>query len=142
MLGDHDVLKHIIQVLGDWRARASLFDLEDLVATASQGETRSQIVHRSNMNRVDRAFYTIWMQCDKTYPLRKAPNGEDVQGSGFSPHLASGSFRAQRGLNYVASRLETSNLRVVPYIFLLNTLLTTRTLICLGIALACFVVRA
>jgi hypothetical protein len=66
VLGNHDSLKHTIQVLSEWRGRASLFDLRGFVDTASQGETSSQIVHRSDMSKTDRAFYTAWLHCDKS----------------------------------------------------------------------------
>jgi hypothetical protein len=35
VLGNHDSLKHTIQVLSEWRGRASLFDLRGFVDTAS-----------------------------------------------------------------------------------------------------------
>jgi hypothetical protein len=66
VLGNHDSLKHTIQVLSEWRGRASLFDLQGFVDTASQGETSSQIVHRSNISKTDRAFYTAWLHCNKS----------------------------------------------------------------------------
>lgn len=66
VLGNQASLEHTIQVLSDWRGRASLFDLKGFVNTASQGENSSQIVHRSDMSKVDKAFYTAWIHCDKS----------------------------------------------------------------------------